>query len=302
MASESFSVNAPEFNQTCSELTLRPVSPAIGIEVCGFDIRGEHESSLIDTLKEALAEHCFLFFRGQELTPNEQVSFSQRFGKLEKHVLNDYNLKDLPEIYVLSNKKENNGEPVGRAGAGQYWHTDLSYVKNPSFGSLLYAIEVPPNKGDTLFANMYRAYDALSEPMRDFFEGLKVVHDFAHTQRTYIEPAGLTKPASAEQLAKTPPVEQPLVRVHPKTGRKSLYVSPGMMTQVVGLNALESQAIINFLVSHTTQPEFVYRHRWQKGDLVFWDNWASMHCALDDYGPDDHRLMHRTTIEGQNVL
>ena len=189
------------------------------------------------------------------------------------------------------------GRDVGRAGAGQYWHTDMSYTTNPAFGSMLYAIEIPATGGDTMFSNMYKAYEALSAPLKDLFEGMSTIHDFAHTQRTHIAPAGLTKPASAELLAMTPPVAQPLVRTHPVTGRKSLYVSPGMMTEIVGLAPHESRAIIDFLVSHTTRPEFVYRHQWRQGDMVFWDNWASMHCAVADYGPDDRRLMHRTTIK-----
>lgn len=283
-----------------SDIEIRPASRAIGAEVVGWDLSRPVDDQAITTFRQALAEHCFLLFRDQKLTPDQQVSFSKRFGELEHHVLNDYVLAELPEIYVLSNVKKD-GRPVGRAGAGQYWHTDLSYMKNPSFGSLLYAIEIPETGGDTMFSNMYKAYDALSAPLKTLFEGMYVVHDFAHTQRTYIAPAGLTKPASAEQLAKTPPVEQPLVRTHPDTGRRSLYVSPGMMTGIVGLAPHESRAIIDFLVEHTTRPEFVYRHQWRQGDLVFWDNWASMHCAINDYDPDDSRLMHRTTIKGTAV-
>lgn len=274
-----------------------PASRAIGAVVEDWDIAEPASDDAIAAFRSALTDNCFLLFRDQKLTPEQQVAFSRRFGELEHHVLNDYTLKELPEIYVLSNVKEA-GKAVGRAGAGQYWHTDLSYMKVPSFGSLLYAIEIPETGGDTMFANMYMAYDALSAPLKTLFEDMRAVHDFAHTQRTYIAPAGLTKPATPEQLAKTPPVEQPLVRTHPKTGRKSLYVSPGMMTGIVGLAPHESRAIIDFLVTHTTRPEFGYRHQWRKGDLVFWDNWASMHNAINDYGPDDRRLMHRTTIQG----
>ncbi|MEK9673403.1 MAG: TauD/TfdA family dioxygenase [Rhodospirillaceae bacterium] len=284
-----------------SAMQLCPASRAVGAEVVGYDIAKPADDAAIAAFRAALADHCFLLFRDQKMTPAQQVDFSRRFGELEHHVLNDYVLKELPEIYVLSNVKESDGRPVGRAGAGQYWHTDLSYMKVPSFGSLLYAIEIPATGGDTIFSNMYKAYDALSEPLKRLFEGMRAVHDFAHTQRTYIAPAGLTKPASAEQLAKTPPVEQPLVRTHPDTGRKSLYVSPGMMTGIVGLMPHESRAIIDLLTEHTTRPEFTYRHQWQVGDLVFWDNWASMHCAVNDYGAGDRRLMHRTTIKGTPV-
>lgn len=276
---------------------IRPASRALGAEVVGWDICKPSDAKTIAAFREALAKNCILLFRDQKITPEQQVAFSKRFGKLEHHVLNDYLLKDCPEIYVLSNVKKSK-RPIGRAGAGQYWHTDLSYTKNPSLGSLMYAIEVPNTGGDTMFSNMYKAYDALSQPMKTMLEGLTAIHDFAHTQRTYIAPAGLTKPATPEQLAKTPPVEQPLVRTHPETGQKSLYVSPGMMTEIVGMSARESRAILEFLFEHTTSPEFVYRHQWRKGDLVFWDNRASMHCAINDYGPDDRRIMHRTTLKG----
>jgi len=282
-------------------IEIRPASRAVGAEVVDWDLARPADDDAIDAFRQALAENCFLLFRDQKLTPEQQVAFSRCFGVLEHHVLNDYNLADIPEIYVISNVKKD-GKPVGRAGAGQYWHRDLSYTKNPSFGSLLYAIEIPETGGDNMFSNMYKAYEALSEPLKALFEDMRAVHDFAHTQRTHIAPAGLTKPASAEQLAKTPPVEQPLVRTHPDTGRKSLYVSPSMMTGIVGLAPHESRAIIDFLAEHTTRPEFVYRHQWRKGDLVFWDNWASMLCAVSDYGPEDRRLMHRTTICGTSPV
>ena len=262
----------------------------------GYDVSKPVSDEDIAAFRRALADHCFLLFRDQELTPDQQVAFGRRFGELERHMLADYLLAEAPEIYVISNVKKK-GRDVGRAGAGQYWHTDMSYTTNPAFGSMLYAIEIPATGGDTMFSNMYKAYEALSAPLKDLFEGMSTIHDFAHTQRTHIAPAGLTKPASAELLAMTPPVAQPLVRTHPVTGRKSLYVSPGMMTEIVGLAPHESRAIIDFLVSHTTRPEFVYRHQWRQGDMVFWDNWASMHCAVADYGPDDRRLMHRTTIK-----
>lgn len=277
---------------------IRPASRALGAEVVGFDLGSSNvDDDVIAEFRRALAENCILLMRDQKITPDQHVSFSRRFGELEHHVLNDYLLPGHPEIYIISNVKENE-KPVGRAGAGQYWHTDLSYVKCPSLGSLMYAVEVPETGGDTMFANMYKAYDALSEPMKRFLSGLKGVHDFAYTQATYIAPAGRTKPASPEQLAKTPPVEHPLVRTHPETGRKSLYVSPGMMTHIAGLAPAEGRAILGFLFEHVTRPEFVYRHRWQVGDLVFWDNRAAIHCAVDDYGPEDRRLMYRTTIKG----
>lgn len=276
---------------------LRPASRALGAEVIGLDLSQRLDDETIQALREALAEHCLLLFPNQHITHGQHIAFSARFGELEHHVLKDFLLSGYPELYVLSNIRAD-GKPVGRAGAGQYWHTDLAYVAEPSLGSIMHAIEVPDIGGDTMFCNMYRAYEALSEPMKRLLAPLRAVHDFAYTQATQIAGKGYTRPASAEELAKVPPVEHPVVRTHPESGRKALYVNPGMTTHIVGLPASESRTILDFLFAHSVRPEFVYRHRWQVDDIVFWDNRSSMHCAIDDYGENDRRYMVRTTIKG----
>ena len=279
------------------QLSIRPLGGALGAEIGGIDLSKPVDETEIAHVRRALGEHCVLIFRGQALTPEQHVSFSRKFGALESHVLQDYLLPGFPEIYVISNVTEG-GKPVGRAGAGQYWHTDLAYMKEPSLGSIMAAIEVPEGRGDTLFANMYKAYDALSAPMKTYLRSLRAVHDFAYTQRTQIAGKGYTKPASAEQLAKTPPVSHPAVRTHPESNRFALYVNPGMTTHLEGVPPEESRAVLDYLFEHAVKPEFVYRHRWQPGDVVFWDNRCSMHCAIDDYGAEDRRLMWRTTVKG----
>lgn len=283
--------------QALASFSMRPVSRALGMEIVGLDLSRPTDDEVIAALRKALAENCVLLFRNQKLTPDQHIAFSRRFGELEHHMLKDFLMEGYPELYVLSNIKSGS-KPIGRAGAGQYWHTDLCYTAEPSMGSVMYAIEVPQTGGDTMFANMYAAYETLSEPMKRLLAGLKAVHDFAYTQATQIAGRGYTRPATPEELAKVPPVEHPVVRIHPDSKRKALYVNPGMTTHIVGLKPAESRAILDLLFAHSTRPEFVYRHRWQTGDVVFWDNRSSMHCAIDDYNENDRRHMVRTTIRG----
>ncbi|MEL0105333.1 MAG: TauD/TfdA family dioxygenase [Rhodospirillaceae bacterium] len=278
-------------------MNIQPISPVLGAEVSALDIAKPLDAEAVEMLRRALADHCILVFRNQSLTPEQHIAFSRRFGSLAEHVLQDYLLPGFPQIYVISNVKED-GKPVGRAGAGQYWHSDLSYMAKPSMGSIMYALEVPPGRGDTLFSNMYRAYEALPDHKKETLKNLKAVHDFAFTQKTQIAGKGLTKPASKETLAKTPPVEHPVVRTHPESRRKALYVNPGMTTHLVGVAEDQSRAMLDELFEHAVSDDFVCRHRWQAGDVVFWDNRCSMHCAINDYDENDRRLMWRTTIEG----
>jgi taurine dioxygenase len=283
--------------ESATPFQTRRASRALGLEVIGLDLSRPLDDETIAALRRALADHGVLLFRNQKITPQQHVDFSRRFGELEHHVLKDYLMAGHPELYVISNVKKD-GKAVGRAGAGQYWHSDLSYVEKPALGSIMYAIEIPETGGDTLFANMFAAYESLSAPIQQLLSGLKAVHDFAYTQATQIAGKGRTRPASAEELAKVPPVEHPVIRAHPENGRKALYANQGMTTHISGLQPMESSAILQMLFAHSTRPEFVYRHSWRVGDVVFWDNRSTMHCAVDDYSDDERRLMVRTTIKG----
>ena len=280
-----------------NQIEIKPISPVLGAEVSGLDIAKPIDKSIVSSLRQALAEHCILVFRNQSLTPEQHIDFSRNFGTLAEHVLQDYLLPGHPEIYVISNVKDE-AKPVGRAGAGQYWHSDLSYMAKPSMGSIMFAVEVPDGRGDTLFTNMYKAYDALPDDKKQYLDDKKAVHDFSYTQQTQIVGKGLTQPASKDTLAKTPPVSHPVIRTHPESRRKALYVNPGMTTHFDSVPADESRALLDELFDHAVRDDFIYRHRWQVGDVVFWDNRCSMHCALNDYGADDRRLMWRTTIAG----
>ncbi len=279
-------------------ITINRLSPVIGAEVLGVDLSAQIDDQQFSELRQAwLDANGVLVIRDQELTPDQHIAFSQRFGELETHVLADYLLPGYPTIYRVSNKTQN-GKPLGRAKAGTYWHSDLSYMRNPAMASLLYAIEIPPLGGDTMFANMYAAYDTLSPTMQGIVSDLRATHDFAYAARGVF--AG--ERVSGERLAKAPAVDHPVVLTHPDTSRKALYVNPGFTAHIVGLEPEESADLLQFLNHHSTRPEYIYRHRWHVRDLVIWDNRCTMHYAIDDYEGVGERYMHRTTVLGDGVV
>jgi len=278
-------------------LTIRPLSAACGAEVSGIDIAHPLAPGDVEKLHHALGKHGVLLFRDASLTPEAHIAFSRQFGPLESHVVGEFNLADHPEIFVVSNVREE-GRLKGAVYAGQYWHSDLSYMPRPSMGSLLLCHEMPEVGGDTIWANMALVYDSLSAPMKQFLGGLRAIHDYSHAYDTYFAHLKERPPLTPEQRAMTPPVEHPAVRTHPVTGRKTLYVNPGFTTGFVGMPREESAPILDFLFRHATRPEFVYRHKWRVRDLMFWDNRGTMHYALADYDFSVRRHMHRTTLAG----
>ena len=278
-------------------IEVNRLSSATGAEICGIDFNRPLARDAIEEVHRALAEHCVLLFRNADITPEQHIAFSKQFGPLEAHVLGEFSLPGHPEIFVVSNVKDG-GKLKGAVYAGQYWHSDLSYMKLPSLGSLLLCHEMPAVGGDTMWANMYLAYDTLSEPMKAFIAGLKAVHDYSHAYDTYFAKLPNRPPLTPEQRAKTPPVTHPMVRTHPVTGRKALYVNAGFTKGIVGMPAEESQPILDFLFRHSTRPEFIYRHKWRVHDMMFWDNRCAIHYALADYDFSVRRHMHRTTVAG----
>ena len=278
-------------------LSIRALSRSCGAEVSGIDLTRALPEETVRQLHRALAENGILLFRGARLTPEQHIAFSRHFGPLETHVVGEFNLPEHPEVFVVSNVKEE-GRLKGAVYAGQYWHSDLSYMKKPSLGSLLLCREMPETGGDTMWANMYLAYDSLSEVMKKFLGGLQAIHDYSNAYDKYFSKLKERPPLTPEQRAKTPPVEQPVIRTHPVTRRKALYVNPGFTTGIVGMPEEESQPILDFLFRHSTRQEFVYRHKWLVDDLIFWDNRCSMHYALADYDFSVRRHMHRTTVAG----
>ena len=278
------------------EVAVRPLSPSIGGEVEGVDLSRPMSHGTFAQIYEAFLEHCVLLFRSQKLTPEQQIAFSRRFGDLEEHVVSQYLLPGYPEIFILSNIVED-GRKIGSTGrrAGVDWHTDLSYMKEPSLGSLLYCLECPPGEGDTEFASMYAAYEALPEEKKRWLEGMKAVHDLVYHLETFMPDR---EPLTEEQKAKAPPVVHPAVRTHPETGHRALYVNYAVVSHFEGMDVEESRRILRELTAFAAQPQFVYRHRWQPDDLVIWDNRCTMH-HLTGYDVEKYRrLMHRTTVKG----
>ena len=243
----------------------------------------------------ALAEHGVLVFRDQHLNPSQQIGFSRNFGDLETHVISEALLEGHPEIYVVSNVVED-GKPKGRSYAGTYWHSDLSYTPTPTMGSIMYALRIPEIGGDTMFANMHLAYESLSDGLKRTLNGLEAVHDYGNAERRFFGDRGAAARRSEAQTQRSPPANHPVVRIHPVSGRKVLFVNPGFTSRFVEMTEEESLPLLEFLFQHATQPAFVYRHRWQVNDVVFWDNRCTIHQAIRDYGEDAPRHMHRTTI------
>ncbi|MBI08666.1 MAG: taurine dioxygenase [Rhodospirillaceae bacterium] len=275
-------------------LSLRQMTPSLGAEITGVDV-ANLDNQEFDAIYDSFNQHSVVVIRDQNITPEQHADFSRRFGKLMVHVLKDDLLEGQPEIYRLSNKIEN-GVPQGRPNAGQYWHSDLTYEEVPSKGSVMYAMEVPDAGGDTLFAHTAASYDALSEPMKAFLSDKTAIHDFRHAYETFSKRIPGTMPISEEVFAARPPVEHPVIRIHPETQRQCLFVNPGFTVRIKELSYDESDAILGYLYGHMVKPQFFYRHNWRANDLVLWDNRSLMHCAVGDYGPEKTRHMHRTTI------
>jgi taurine dioxygenase len=271
---------------------------ACGAEI-GFDLSRPIDDATFAEIERLFHDNIVVFFRGQTITEAQHIDFSRRFGELEIHIVKKYLVPDSPEILLISNVRDTAGEHIGLADAGFTWHTDTSYRRRPSRCSLLYAKEVPHKNGeplgDTVFANTIAAYDSLPETMKRRLEGLQAIHRYSERRR--IENSPRPK-LTASQLAETPDIPHPIVRTHPYTGRKALYVTAGECVGIDGMPDDEAVDLIAELDAHCVRPEFLWRHRWRVGDLLMWDNAACMHLAICDYALPQRRLMHRTTVIG----
>lgn len=272
-----------------------PVQGSFVAEIDGVDLSQPVDEHLFKSIHDTFLKHSILVFRNQTLSNDQHIAFTRRFGDLEVHTAKHWVLPDQPEILVLSNRGEKGTKPIVNGGA--YWHSDITYKATPPLGSMLYALEVPPEGGDTLFANMYGAYDALDDAMKQRIARLKAVHRYADRYQRMASTDKERPPLSASQLAEVPDVIHPVVRTHPETGRKALYINEGFTVGIVGLPDEEGKALLEELNTHSTQSELVYAHKWKAGDLVFWDNRCTMHRATE-YDSSYTRAMHRTTIRG----
>lgn len=287
---------SPPSSRSRTTFRIQAFDAPLGAEVIGLDLTRPVSPEDFKRLHEAHLEHHVLVFRDQDITPQQQVDFSRLFGPLQIHVLQQFQLADHPEILIVSNIKEN-GQPIGLGDAGYYWHSDLSYKETPSLGSLLHAQELPAEGGDTLFANMHLAWDTLPAALKQAVQGRKAEHSYlakyAELQRRNPWRPNLTQ----QQIDQVAPVAHPIVRTHPETGRRALFVSEHFTTRILDMPESESRDLLEQLYAHSVKPEHLYRHQWQPHDMVFWDNRSLMHLAGGT--PDEQRRkMYRTTIEG----
>ncbi len=294
-----------------------PLTSHLGVEITGIDLAADLGTDPDSTADEGAGGNLFgdlkqawldaggmMVIRDQTLTRNQHMAFSRRFGPLFhdpgqpplQDTVSRYLHPDHPQIYRVSNKVDEQGEPLGRARAGTYWHSDVSFRDRPAGASVLYGIEVPDHGGDTIFANMTAAYAALSDGFKAILDGLEAVHDFAVAAATqYAQPLVIEGDFDGANRS-----VHPVVRTHGETGRKSLYVNPGFTSHLKDFSAEESKAILQPLYDFATRPEFLYRHRWRSGDVVVWDNRCLMHYAIKDYTAD--RYMERCTAIGERPV
>ena len=266
-------------------LEFRKVTGHCGAEVRGIDLSRRLGAEEADVLSNALAEHCVLFFHGQSMTPAQQKALGRNFGELHIHPAWPRLVDGHPEVMEIY------ADENTRRIAGEDWHSDVSCDREPPLGTILQMLEVPPVGGDTLFANMYAAYESLSAPMRLMLDGMTAVHDGEYVYR------GRYDGADDEGKA-FPRSEHPVVRTHPVSGRKALFVNRLFTTRIVQLSKNESDAVLGFLVEHATSPMFQCRFRWRPGSVAFWDNRCAQHYALWDYYPNRRRGL-RVTIKGE---
>jgi len=285
-----------EVSDTRQHFVIKAFDAPLGAEVLGLDLSRSLSNEDFARLHRAHLEHHVLVFRHQHITPGQQVAFSRRFGPLQIHVLRQFQLPSDPEVLVVSNIREN-GQPIGLGDAGHFWHSDLSYKEKPSLGSMLHAQELPIEGGDTLFANQHAAWERLPEHLKRAVAGLEAEHSYLNRYADLQKRNPWRPNLTRAQIDEVRPVVHPVVRTHPETGRKALFVSEHFTTRIVGLPEDESRALLDELFDRSTRPEHIYRHQWQPQDMVFWDNRSLMHLAAGC--PDDQRRkLYRTTIEG----
>ena len=276
-------------------LKLRPLSYSLGAEVCDIDVSRNMAEEEFGEIYRAFLDHGILLFRNQRITREQHIDFSRRFGELDKHdALPRDRHPQYPELLMVTNEPKPDGSPSDSKYTGRQWHSDMSFTLVPSLGSLLRCVNAPPVGGDTLFANMYVAYDALSDGMKKLLDGLHGIH-LSGTRKIANDNTGVTR--AVEQKRLNPPVAQPVVRVHPETGRKALYIGE-KVGRFDNMTAEESRPLIDYLCRHATRAEFVYRHNWRENDIVVWDNRCTMHCALGDFDETKLRHLERTTVLG----
>jgi taurine dioxygenase len=283
---------------TYDKIQVKPLTTALGAEIGGVDLSQPLDNETMDEIHRAFLEYLVIFFHDQHITPEQHIAFSRHFGALNIHPFVEA-MPGHPEILEVLK------EPDDVMNFGGLWHIDLTFLEKPPLGSILYAKEIPDAGGDTLWTNLYLAYDALSDGMRDMLDGLIAIHSAVKVYGPEDE-TNFRDTKTSMQLDQTEQaldiVEHPLVRTHPDTGRKGLYLGgASYLRRFEDMTEEESQPLIQFLAGHATQPQFTCRFRWAENAIAFWDNRCTQHFALNDYH-GQRRLMHRTTIDGDRPV
>src|SRR6185369_17200299 len=282
-------------------MNIRPSGEILGATIEGVDLAQPLSADAFDEIEKSLGTYSVLRFPKQELTARQLADFAARFGDLEVNVASGpYQEPGVPEVMTLSNIVKD-GKPTGLADAGQGWHTDMSYSRTIAFANVLYGIKIPFRDGRPLgateFASMHAAYEGLPEEIKTKLAGKTVLHDFEKFWEMMRREKGSKRPPLTEAQRKAkPPVSHPIFLTHPITGRKVLYANPGYSMRINELPERESAEILDFLFAHQTKPEYRYRSHWAQGDVLFWEDLGTIHNAIADYGPDEHRYIKRCQV------
>ncbi len=281
-----------------TQISVRPLHPALGAEIHGIDLRAPVDAATCRAVHDAWMAHLVLVFPDQPITDAEHVTFTRNFGEIEIFHQKIIRSNRMPEIFRVSNVDDDNNlmppehPTVQQVSLAQLWHTDSSYRTLPCVGSLLHGVEVSRTGGETQFTNMYLVYDSLPDSLKKQVQGRQARHNFGH-----LHTLAKLKPLTEAEKASMPPVWQPMVRKHPVTGRRSLYISPIYNDEVEGMGGAEARQLIEDLTSFAAETRFVYRHKWETDDTLMWDNRCTMH-QVTPHDPTERRVMHRTTIVG----
>ena len=295
-----------------------PLTPFLGAEITGLDLSQDITPEAAARVRELFFRHQVIAIRGQDISPEGFIRFAEVFGPIEPFFISSYNHPEHPQIYVLSNVRKE-GKPIGRDGAGTHWHSDSTFVEKPSSVTLLHGVEVPARGGDTLFANMYDAYDRLDAETKALIDGRRAVHRYQRKEFVFsgdrelsaeekaeieelkrirlAEEAAAGPSPTAQKSNKVPEQAHPVARTHPVTGRKALYLNDEMMVGIEGMDDAVAVPLLRRLCEEATTPDQVLRFKWRKGDLVAWDNASTIHTATFT-PPEQARIMHRLTVEG----
>ena len=268
-------------------IQVRPLAPALGAEIGGVDLSHDLSDGVIAEIRQALLNHLVIFFRGQDITPARHLAFARRFGDLVFYPMVK-GLEDYPEIVPVVKR------PDETDNFGGVWHSDTTYLTEPPLGAILVARELPPHGGDTLFANMIMAYETLSDGMKDMLSGLIAVNSSA---KAAVAKSRESRQQDMDGVPEPLAAEHPVVRTHPETGNKALYVNIGHTIGLKGMTEDESAPLLNYLFAHQRREEFVMRFQWRPGSIAFWDNRSSQHYPLNDYH-GHKRVLHRVTLAG----